>query len=85
VAPSIIGVVNEESVTEAIGTGLTVIELVPVCPSLVAVIVTGPPTPTAVTSPFTSTVATEGVPEVQAILRPVNTPPDASLVSAVSC
>jgi len=85
VAPTIIGVVTEERPTDATGAGLTVIELVPLCPSLVAVIVTGPPALTAVTRPFASTVATEGAAEVQVMLRPVRTLFDASLVSAVSC
>jgi hypothetical protein len=79
------GVVAAESATVATGTGLTVIELVPVFPSLVAVIVTGPPTLTAVTRPLASTVATAGVLETQVTVRPVSTLLAASLVTAVSC
>jgi hypothetical protein len=42
VPPTTIGVVGEESVTEDTGAGLTVMEEVPVFPSLVAVIVVDP-------------------------------------------
>jgi hypothetical protein len=50
----------EDGVTVTVFTGasVTVIEEVPVFVSLVAVIVTGPPAPTAVTSPLASTVTT---------------------------
>src|SRR5882724_170908 len=73
------------TLTVATGTGLTVIELVPLCPSLVAVIVIGPPTPTAVTNPTASTVARAGVPDTQVTLRPVSRLPAASLSVAVNC
>jgi len=66
------------------GTGSTVIELVPVFPSLVAVIVIGPPTLTAVTKPFASTVAA-ALFDDQVMVRPVSTLPPASLVTAESC
>jgi hypothetical protein len=50
--PTTIAVCGDERVTVATGTGVTVMEDVPVFVSLVAVIVTGPPTDTAVTNPF---------------------------------
>ena len=85
VAPTNIGVLGTESVTAATGTGLTVIELVPVFPSLVAVIVTGPPTLTAVTKPFASTLATAAAAEVQVMVRPVSGFPPTSISVATSC
>jgi hypothetical protein len=85
VAPTVIGVVGAESVTAATGTGLTEIELVPDRPSLVAVIVTGPPTLTAVTKPLASTLDTPGAPEVQAIARPESVFPPTSVRVAISC
>ena len=85
VAATITGVVGAERMTLATATGSTVIELVPVLPSLVAVIVTGPPAVTAVTSPFASTVATAGVPELHVTVRPVSEFPAASLGVATSC
>src|SRR6266852_1910592 len=45
------------TLTDATGTGVTVIVAVPLCPSLVAVIV-AVPAPTAVTRPLAFTVAT---------------------------
>jgi hypothetical protein len=72
------------TVTEATGTGITVIDDVPLFPSLVAVIV-APPTETAVTSPTPSTVATAVLLEDQLTARPVTTTLFASLVSAESC
>jgi hypothetical protein len=62
-----------------------VIEDVPVFVSLVAVIVTGPPAATAVTRPFTSTVAAAGLLEVHVTVRPVTTLLAASRSVAVSC
>jgi hypothetical protein len=67
------------------GASVTVIEDVPVFVSLVAVIVTGPPAPCAVTRPVASTVATVLLLEDQVTVRPVSTVPFASLVTAVSC
>jgi hypothetical protein len=61
-----------------------VIELVPLLPSLVAVIVTGPPTLTPVTRPVASTVAA-ALFEDQLMLRPASTFPAASLSVAASC
>jgi hypothetical protein len=76
---------TETVLTGGGGVGLTVIELVPAFPSLVAVIASGPPAPTAVTRPLAFTVATEGAPELHVILRPVRTLLLASLRVAVSC
>jgi hypothetical protein len=85
VPPITIGVVGEESVTVATGASVTVMEEVPVFPSLVAVIVTGPPAATAVTRPLPSTVATAALLVLHVTVRPVSTLPAASLVTAVSC
>jgi hypothetical protein len=85
VPPTTIGVVGEESVTVATGASVTVMEEVPVFPSLVAVIVTGPPAATAVTRPLPSTVATAALLVLHVTVRPVSTLPAASLVTAVSC
>ncbi len=48
-------------------------------------IVTGPPAATPVTRPLLLTVASEVLPEVHVITRPVSTFPFASFVVAVSC
>jgi hypothetical protein len=85
VPPTTIGVVGAESVTEETGAGVTVIVDVPVFVSLVAVIVTGPPTATPVTRPFASTVATAVLFELHVTVRPASTLPFASLVTAASC
>jgi hypothetical protein len=77
--------VAEEGLTVTVQTGtVTVIEAVPVLPSLVAVIVVLPP-PTAVTNPFASTGAAAGLLEVHVTTRPARTLPFASLGVAVSC
>jgi len=65
--------------------GVTVIDDVPVFPSLVAVIVTGPPAATPVTRPVALTVATVVLSEDHVTVRPVRTLPDASLVTTESC
>jgi hypothetical protein len=88
VAPTIVCVEGAESVTDATGTGFTVIsgdgaEI----DSLVAVIV-AVPRPTAVTvagDPLALTVRTEGLLETQVTVRPVRVLLLASLVVAVSC
>ena len=67
-----------------ISGAVTVIELVPVFPPLVAVIDTGPPAPTPVTSPFASTVAA-ALFEVHVMARPVRTLLLASLTVATNC
>src|SRR6266545_655121 len=70
--------------TDATGTVVTVTADVPLLPSLVAVIVTGPPA-TAVTRPFASTVATAGALLDHVTTRPVSGLPAASSGVAVSC
>jgi hypothetical protein len=85
VPPTTIGVVGAESVTELTGASITVIEEVPVTPSLVAVIVTGPPAATPVTKPLASTFATAVLFELHVTARPASTLSAASLVTAVSC
>jgi hypothetical protein len=73
-----------DTVTEATGTGITVIEDVPVFPSLVAVML-ALPTETAVTSPAPSTVAIAGLLEVHATMRSDTPVLFASLTSAENC
>jgi hypothetical protein len=58
------------TVTEATGTFVTVRAVVPLLPSLVAVMDVDP-TPTPVTTPVVLTVPTVVLPDVQAITRPV--------------
>jgi len=70
--------------TEATGTFVTVIEEVPLCPSLVAVIIADP-TATAVTSPLPLTVAAEPFELAQVTARPDRGLPFASCGVAVSC
>lgn len=65
------------------GTAVTVRAAVPLTLSLVALIVAEPAT-IAVTSPEPDTVATEVLLEDQVIVRPVNTLPFASRVTAES-
>jgi len=84
VCPTIIIGVAGLTVTDATGTVLTVIADVPVCPSLVAVMVTEPAA-TPVTSPLPLTVASAALLVAQLITRPVNGLPFASLGVAVSC
>src|SRR5690349_15908312 len=67
------------------GGGLvTVMAALPLCPSLVAVMVPEPAV-TPVTNPLPLTVAMDPLLLVQTIERPVSTFPDASLVVAPSC
>src|SRR6184192_802118 len=73
------------TVTVATGTPLTVMLAVPLCPSLVAVIVTGPPAATPLTSPLPFTLAIALLLDCQVITRPVNGLPLASRGVAVSC
>jgi hypothetical protein len=73
-----------DTVTDATGASVTVIDDVPTFPSLVAVIVVLP-APIAVTRPFASTVAAAVLVEPQTIVRPVSTLPFASVVCAVNC
>src|SRR5438270_13600572 len=65
--------------------GVTVIADVPLRPSLVAVIVTGPPAATPLTSPLPFTLAIALLLDCQVITRPVNGLPLASRGVAVSC
>jgi hypothetical protein len=78
-------VVGAETVTVATGATVTVIEDAPLCPSLVAVIVTGPPAATAVTRPVVLTVARALLLDVQVTTRPVRTLPFESFVTALNC
>src|SRR2546426_6745636 len=71
--------------TEATGAGVTVTLDVPLFPSLVAVMMTGPPTLFPVTRPFASTVARVGSLVPQVTVRPVRELPFASVSVAVSC
>src|SRR5260370_27527229 len=64
---------------------VTVMAAVPFCPSLSAVIVTGPPAPTPVTSPLGDTVATAVFPLDHVTTRPESGVPLASSGVAVSC
>src|SRR6184192_1683038 len=72
------------TVTDATGTVLTVIVAVPLCPSLVAVIVAAPAV-TPVTTPLPLTVATAVLLRPQLTGRPDNGLPLASFGVAVSC
>src|SRR2546421_1196196 len=72
------------TVTEATGRCTTVMAEVPLCPSLVAVIVADPAT-TPVTNPLALTVAAELLLLDQVSDRPVRVLPFASLRVAVSC
>ncbi len=74
-----------DTVTEATGARETFTVAVPLWPSLVAVIVTGPPGPTPVTSPLPFPLAIALVLDCQVMTRPVNGLPFASLRVAVSC
>lgn len=77
VRPTVKLVLGGVTVTVATGTGITVTNDVPVCPSLVAVIV-AVPGDTAVTTPLALTVATKLLFELHATTRPVRTFPLAS-------
>jgi len=70
--------------TVATGTGVTVILAVPLCPSLVAVIVAAP-VATAVTSPVEFTLAVAVLLLDQLMVRPESGLPFASFGVAVSC
>src|SRR6266540_610736 len=70
--------------TDATGTGVTVTAALPLCPSLVAVIVADPAT-FPVTSPLVLTVATAVLLLAQLTVRPVSVLPLASFGVAVSC
>src|SRR2546422_5332838 len=72
------------TLTDATGTGFTVIAALPVLPSLVAVIVTAPAA-APVTSPLEETVAVAGALDAHVIVRPDSTVPAASCGVATSC
>src|SRR5205809_597095 len=72
------------TVTDATGTVLTVIVAVPLCPSLVAVIVAAPAV-TPVTTPLPLTVATAVLLLPQLTVRPASGLPLASFGVAVRC
>src|SRR3989475_4679093 len=73
-----------ELVGQVLEGGVTVMAEVPLCPSLVAVIVAEPAT-TPLTRPLAFTVATDVLLLDQMIARPVSGVPLASLGVAVSC
>src|SRR5713226_5265859 len=85
VAPTTILAVGGVTATVATGMGVTVTAAAPLLPSLVAVMVTGPPTPLPVTSPFASTLAMVASLLCQVTVRPVRGLPVASCGVAVSC
>src|SRR4029077_10781844 len=74
-----------DTVTEATGARETLTVAVPLWPSLVAVIVTGPPGPAPVTSPLEVTLAIVLSLDDHTIVRPVKRFPLASFGVAVSC
>src|SRR5207245_931391 len=83
VAPTTMLAVGGATATVATGMGVTVTAAVPLFPSLVAVMVTGPPTAFPVTTPFESTVAIVASPVGQASVRPVSgLPPEYRGVAA---
>src|SRR3989442_14229291 len=71
--------------TDATGTAFTVTAELPLFPSLVAVMVTGPPAALPVTRPFASTVARLASLVPHVTVRPVSALPAASFGVAVSC
>ena len=71
--------------TDATGTGSTVTVAVPVFPSLVASIITGPPTATADASPVPLTCATVELLVDQVTERPRSGLPLASAIVAANC
>jgi hypothetical protein len=84
VAPSFTVADAGVTVTDATGMWTTVMEDVPLCPSLVAVIVADPAA-TPLTKPLALTVAAELLLLDQVMDRPVSTLPLASFSVAVSC
>src|SRR6266516_6798538 len=84
VAPAYIDAVAGLTLTEATGTGFTVMAAPALFPSLVAVMF-AEPTATPGTSPFAFTVATLGASLDQVIVRPESGLPLASSGVAVSC
>src|SRR6478672_3434124 len=85
VPTAVIELADNATVTVATGAAETVIDDVPLFPSLVAVMV-AEPAPTAVTRPlFASTVAAAVLFELHWTDRPVSNVPFPSFVTAVSC
>jgi hypothetical protein len=84
VSTAVIEVAARATVTDATGTGVTVIEELALCPSLVAVIVAFPWV-SAFTRPDSETVAIAGALEVQVTARPLNRLLWASRSVTVSC
>src|SRR2546423_3293010 len=84
VPPTTMLAVAGDTATDATATCTTVTVDVPLCPSLVAVIVAVPAT-LPVTRPLVLTVATAALPLAHATARPVSTLPAASLGVATSC
>jgi len=84
VSTALIEVAVSDTVIDAIGTGTTVIEELPVLPSLTALIVAAP-TARAVTSPFASIDAIALSLEDHTTARPVRVAPVPSFVVAESC
>jgi len=83
VAPTVKLAVAGLTVTEATGTLVTVMAAVPLCPSLVAVIV-AEPVATPVTNPFAETVATAALLVPHVTTRPLRAVPFASFGVAVN-
>jgi len=84
VAPTVRLAVAGLTVTAATGTFVTVRAAVPLCPSLVAVIV-AEPVATPVTTPLAETVATAALLVPHATTRPLRAVPFASFGVAVNC
>jgi len=83
VAPTVTPVAVGLTVTEATGTLVTVMADVPLCPSLVAVIV-AEPAATPVTTPLAETVATAALLVPHVTTRPLRAVPFASFGVAVN-
>jgi hypothetical protein len=83
-APGVTLALDGARLTVATGGGTTVTVADPSWPSLDAMMVTGPPTATALTSPAPDTVATAWLVDDQVIGRPVSTRCCASSVVAVN-
>ncbi len=84
VCPTWMLAVGGLTATEATGTGVTVTPALPLCPSLVAVIVADPAA-RALTRPLLFTVATAPLLLAHVTARPASGLPAASLGVAVSC
>jgi len=83
-SPSTIGVLAEERVSDATGTGMTVSDALPLFPSLVAMMLALPAV-AAVIRPLVDTVATAALSDDQTMARPISGMPLASRVVAVAC